>query len=216
MVAKFTEELTALKAAWNTATYSRNTADEYKGVTLSITAEIMIDIDSYAKFSLRAPMAAHFGINSIDIPAAATLWIPSGKGGTTPDPNNELLAINTDFAWESIHKRRSAGRSIKFKLPSPITKSKTDRTIHDDAGSSPRADGKAIKIQWIKQSFPQIASKDYIAAFVVENCSIRPLEVRVGSKRAFIKQSDTTLPKPSELKPAAKQIEGRRGRKSGT
>lgn len=216
MVAKFTEELTALKAAWNTATYSRNTADQYKGVTLSITAEIMIDTDSYANFSLRAPTAAHFGINSIDIPGTATLWIPSGKGGTTPDPSNELLAINTDFAWESVHKRRSTGRMIKFKLPSPILKSRTDRTVVDDAGSSPRADGKAMNIRWIQQSFPQIASKDYIAAFVIENCSIRPLEVRVGAKRAFIKQADTTLPKPSELKPSAKQVEGRRGRKSGT
>lgn len=215
MVAKFTEELLAMKAAWNTATYSRNTADEYKGVTLSITAEIMIDADSYSNFSLRAPTAAHFGINSIDIPGTATLWIPSGKGGTTPDPNNEQLAINTDFAWESVHKRRSTGKTAKLKLPSPILKAKSDRTVYDDAGSSPRADGKNIKINWIKQSFPQIASKDYIAAFVVENCSIRPLEIRVGAKRAFIKQSDTTLPKPSELKPASKQIEGRRGRKSG-
>lgn len=214
MVAKYVDEITAMKAAWDTATYSRTTNEIHKKTPLSITAEIMVDATSYAFFSLRAPTAAHFGMNSIDIPGTATLWLPSAKS-TPTDQNNEQLAINTDFAWESIHKRRASGRKVRLKLPSPITKSRTDLTINDDAGSSVRPDGKAIKISWVDQHFPQIASKDYVAAFIVENCATRPTEIRLGSKRAFIKQADSTLPKPAELKPTGKELEGRRGRKSG-
>lgn len=214
MVAKYTEEITKMKAAWDTALYKRSSAEEHKSVTLSTTAEIMVDATSYAYFSLRAPTAAHFGIASVDIPSTATLWLPSAKEAPK-DPNNEQLAANTDFFWESIHKRRAAGRRVKLRLPSPITKGRTDRTINDDAGSSTRADGKAIKINWVDQHFPRIASKDYVAAFIVENCSVRPTEIRIGSKRAFIKQADSTLPKPADLKPEGKEIEGRRGRKSG-
>ena len=212
MVAKFTEEITALKAAWNTSTYSRNTADEYKGVQLFTKVEIMIDTDSYANFDLRAPTAAHFGINSVDIPGTATLWLPSAKEAPK-DVNGELLAINKDFAWETLGTSRAKGKKVLLKLPSPISKSRTDRTINDDAGTSKRADGKAIKIQWVTQYFPNIASNDYIAAFIGENCSVRPTQIKINRKRAFIKAS-ATLPKPAELKPTSKQIEGRRGRKS--
>lgn len=215
MAAKFLEEIAAMRAAWSTATYSRNTDEQHKKTPLSITAEIMVDATSYANFSLRAPTAAHFGIASIDIPGTATLWLPSAKEAPK-DANGELLAINTDFAWESINKRRASGRKARLKLKTPITKSRTDRAINDDAGTSTRADGKAIKISWVDQYFPRIASKDYVAAFIIQNCTARPTEMRLGSKRAFFKESDTTLPKPSELTPAAKEIEGRKGRKSGT
>lgn len=214
MAAKFTDEIAAMKAAWDTATYSRKAGDEFKKISLSMTAEIMVDVDSYANFSLRAPTAAHFGITSIDILPDATLWLPSAKTAPT-DQNGELLAINTDFAWESINKRRASGRKVRLKLPSPILKTRSDRTIVDDQGNSVRSDGANVKISWVDQHFPRIASKDYVAGFIIENCATRPTEIRYGSKRAFIKQADTTLPKPSELKPTGKQIEGRRGRKSG-
>lgn len=212
MVAKYETELTALKAAWNTATYSRNTAPEYQGVQLFTKVEIMIDTDSYSHFDLRAPIAAHFAINSIDIPGTATLWL-SSKSTAPTEPNNELNSINMDFAWETLGGGRAKGKKALLRLPNPITKSRTDATINDDPGTSPRADGKSIKINWITQHFPQIASNDYIAAFIAQNCSTRPTQLKINRKRAFIKQG-VTLPTPADLKPASKQIEGRRGRKS--
>lgn len=212
MAQYLTQALTQLKATWDPAGHKKVTSAEISALDKTrIRAFLMVDTDSFSTFLLRAPVAVLFGINSIEAPTTATLWQPSKDTTTSTTASvNELFGANVDYAGTPVRMGQPAGKLCKLKLRNPILKSRTNLT-GEQAGTFPNetADGKSRNIRWLNQHFPRIASMDYICAFFGENATTPPLQIIIGNTRKFL--DATTNPKPSELKPLTKQIEGNKG-----
>lgn len=215
MAVYLAEALTALKATWDATGHKKATGADITSFDKTLLrAFLMIDTDSFATFMLRAPTAVHFGISSIEAPTTATLWRPNGSGTTsTTSSVNELFGANIDYVSTPLRMEKAAGKLARLKLRTPIPKTRSDRT-GDQTGSFPNTDGKNINIRWLNQHFPEIASSDYVCAFFGENAATPPLQIIIGGSRKFLKS--TGNPKPSELKPLNKQIEGRKGAPAAT